>query len=104
MPNVKNDSSLYQHQNKKHSQKNVGSVENLKKKSEDDKNRNSFGYKPPLHGKNRGFAAQMLKNRNKYFTKNAKNNINVNKSVTRDVENTPKYGTSSTAEVRSSHK
>jgi hypothetical protein len=133
LPNVRNETSLYQDQSKrnikyikntksKHSvSKRAGSISNsfdnqirinkpfkqpissLKKIADD--NKNGFNYKPPLHGNNRGFAAQMLKNRNKYFSKNTRNNISVNRSALKDADKSPKNGaTSSTAEVRSSHK
>jgi hypothetical protein len=133
LPNVKNDTNLYQDQSKRNINyikntksknsvsKRAGSISNsfdnhirIKKPSKQpisnmkkrtDVNINSFGYKPPLHGNNRGFAAQMLKNRNKYFSKNTRNNISVNRSALKDVDKSPKNGpSSSTAEVRISHK
>lgn len=89
---------------RKPSNSNIPTVKGMKKKHEDRKVNVQLGYKPPLPGNNRGFAAQMMKNRNKYFSKNASSNMRVHKSKGRDTESTPKYGTASTAKVRSSHK
>lgn len=84
----------------KYGSKAIASTEDLKRRSNEDNIKINFGYKPPLHGNNRGFAAQMAKNRRKYFNKNSKNNLSVNTSSNKGYKDAHKYVTSSTAEAR----
>lgn len=97
-------SHSFDKRSKKATKATVGSTENLKHRTEEDRVKSNFGYKPPLHGNNRGFAAQMMKNKNKYFNKNSPNNFSINTGNGHDSDGTPKYGGSSTAEVRNSQK
>lgn len=96
-------SHSFDRRSRKSSNSNIPTVKGMKRKNHEDKKINiQLNYKPPLPGNNRGFAAQMMKNRNKYFSKNIPDNTRKYKSKGREIENTPKYGTSSTAEIRKS--
>ena len=78
----------------------VSSSEKIKKKkTEDEKIKGNFGYKPPLYGNNKGFAAQMMRNKRKYFTKKAISNIK-STSKKKEIDQGNNYGTVSTAEAR----
>ena len=72
------------------------SLENLNKKNDNIKV--NIGYKPTNIQKG-GFAAQMLKNRNKYFNKNSKNNQSMNNEDRRNLDSPLKHESLLTSEV-----
>mmetsp|Transcript_11043 Transcript_11043/g.10959 ORF Transcript_11043/g.10959 Transcript_11043/m.10959 type:complete len:265 (+) Transcript_11043:3-797(+) len=105
-------SNSFDRRSKKPTKPTRSNLEGLNNKSKDGKKpKYGFGYKPPLgnlkdnYSDNKnggGFAAQMIKNRNKYFPKNHNQKLKLNKSRSSGPEKGSKHAPPSISNIRNS--
>lgn len=91
-------------ENRRHNMSNqILNTENLvKRDSESGDIKINFGYKPPLHGNKRKFAAEMFKNRKLYFNRNPSTKSVNNSQVNNSSDGKKTAAAISTAKVRMS--